>query len=206
MTESTVFVVDDDEAVRGGLRVLLQSVGLGVETYASAQEFLAAYSPDQPGCLVLDIRMPGMGGLDLQQELARRGIELPIIFLTGHADVPAAVRALKAGAMDFMEKPFNGQALLDLIQQAIRRDVGARHKSAAESDAARRVAALTAREREVVELMVAGNANKVIAGDLSISERTVEFHRSRIMKKMHARSLAELISIMHAARSSPVKP
>jgi two-component system response regulator FixJ len=197
MIEPTVFVVDDDEAVRGGLQQLLQTIGLNVRTYASADEFLASYRPGQPGCLVLDIRMPGMGGLDLQGQLAKQGIQLPIIFLTGHGDVPAAVRALKAGAMDFLEKPFNSQVLLDLIQQAIRRDADARTRVAEESKVTRRLTTLTAREREVLDMMTGGKANKVIAMELGISERTVEFHRGKIMKKMQARSLAELINMVH---------
>ena len=208
MTVPTVFVVDDDEAVRGGLKTLLQSIGLRVQVYASAQDFLAGYHPEAPGCLVLDIRMPGMGGLDLQERLAQQGVRLPIIFLTGHGDVPAAVRALKAGAMDFLEKPFNSQVLLDRVQQAILRDAEARSRSAEESRIADRLATLTAREHEVLHMLIAGKANKVIAMDLEISERTVEFHRGKIMKKMQARSLAELINMVHtpALGSDPRTP
>lgn len=202
MMEPTVFVVDDDEAVRGGLQQLLQTIGLNVQTYASADEFLASYRPGQAGCLVLDIRMPGMGGLDLQEQLARQGIQLPIIFLTGHGDVPAAVRALKGGAMDFLEKPFNSQVLLDLIQQAIRRDADTRTRVAEELEVTRRLTTLTEREREVLDMMTGGKANKVIAMELGISERTVEFHRGKIMKKMQARSLAELINMVHMPASS----
>lgn len=196
--EPTVFVVDDDEAVRGGLRRLMESVGLNVETYGSAQEFLSDCDPDRQGCLVLDVRMPGMGGLDLQDQLGKQGIRLPVIILTGHADVAAAVRALKAGAMDFIEKPFNSQALLDRIQQAIQHDAKARRQSAEESQIGQRLARLTSREKEVMQMMVAGKANKVIAIDLGISERTVEFHRANIMKKLQARTLAELIHMSHA--------
>lgn len=208
MTTPTVFVVDDDEAVRGGLKQLLQSVGLRVQVYASAQDFLASYHLDAPGCLVLDIRMPGMGGLDLQERLAQQDIRLPIIFLTGHGDVPAAVRALKAGAMDFLEKPFNSQVLLDRIQQAISRDAEARSRSAEESLIVHRLATLTAREREVLDMMIGGKANKVIAMDLDISERTVEFHRGKIMRKMQARSIAELINMVRtpALGSDPRTP
>ena len=195
--EPTVFVVDDDEAVRGGLRRLVEAVGLNVETYGSAQQFLDSYHPEQHGCLVLDIRMPGMGGLDLQAQLAKRGVQLPVIILTGHADVPMAVRALKAGAMDFIEKPFNSQALLDRIQQAIKQDAEARRQSVEESRIAQRLARLTSREKEVMQMMVVGKANKVIAIDLGISERTVEFHRANIMKKMQSRTLAELIHMIH---------
>ena len=196
MTDATVFVVDDDQAVRDSLQQLLQAVGLRVQTYASARDFLLAYRPDTPGCLVLDIRMPGMGGLDLQAQLVQQGVQLPIIFLTGHGDVPAAVRALKAGAMDFLQKPVNSQSLLDLVQQAIRRDGEARAQSAEKSEIVRRLATLTPREREVLDKMVVGKANKVIAVELAISERTVEFHRGKIMKKMCARSLAELVNMV----------
>ncbi len=196
--EPTVFVVDDDEAVRGGLRRLMESVGLNVETYGSAQEFLSDCDPNRRGCLVLDIRMPGMGGLDLQDQLGKQGIRLPVIILTGHADVAAAVRALKAGAMDFIEKPFNSQVLLDRIQQAIQHDAKARRQSAEESQIGQRLARLTSREKEVMHMMVTGKASKVIAIDLSISERTVEFHRANIMKKLQARTLAELIHMSHA--------
>lgn len=196
MTDATVFVVDDDQAVRDSLQQLLQAVGLRVQTYASARDFLLAYRPDTPGCLVLDIRMPGMGGLDLQAQLIEQGVQLPIIFLTGHGDVPAAVRALKAGAMDFLQKPVNSQSLLDLVQQAIRRDGEARVQSAEKSEMVRRLETLTPREREVLDRMVAGKANKVIAVELAISERTVEFHRGKIMKKMCARSLAELVNMV----------
>ncbi len=203
MTDATVFVVDDDQAVRDSLQQLLQAVGLRVQTHASALDFLAAYRPDTPGCLVLDIRMPGMGGLDLQAQLVQEGMQLPIIFLTGHGDVPAAVRALKAGAMDFLQKPVNSQSLLDLVQQAIRRDAETRATSAEQAEITRRLETLTAREREVLDMMVAGKANKVIAVELAISERTVEFHRGKIMRKMHARSLAELVNIVNALRTGP---
>ena len=197
MTDATVFVVDDDRAVRDGLQQLLQAVGLRVQTYGSARDFLAAYQADIPGCLVLDIRMPGMGGLDLQARLVQEGVRLPIIFLTGHGDVPAAVRALKGGAMDFLQKPINSQSLLDLVQQAIQRDAETRVTSAKEAKIMRRLSALTTREREVLDMLVTGKANKVIAVELAISERTVEFHRSKIMKKMRARSLVELVGMVN---------
>ncbi len=197
-SEPTVFVVDDDEAVRGGLQRLVEAVGLNVEPYASAQEFLDSYHPEQHGCLVLDIRMPGMGGLDLQEQLAKKGIRLPVIILTGHADVPLAVRALKGGAIDLIEKPFNSQVLLDRIQQAIQQDAERQRQSAEESQISQRLARLTSREKQVMQMMVTGKASKVIAIDLSISERTVEFHRANIMKKLQARTLAELIHMSHA--------
>jgi len=195
-TQITVFVVDDDRAVRDSLALLVQSVGLEVETFAGAREFLDAYRPDRPGCLITDIRMPGMSGLDLQERLTEDGYHIPVIVLTGFGDVPAAVRALKGGAVDFVEKPFNPQALLDLVQQAIARDTELREQAAREADVAERVALLTPREQEVMALVVAGKANKVVAIDLAISERTVELHRGRIMKKMQARSLAELMRIV----------
>ena len=189
----TVFVVDDDRAVRESLALLVQSVGLEVETFAGAGEFLDAYRPDRRGCLITDIRMPGMSGLELQERLTEDGYHIPVIVLTGFGDVPAAVRALKGGAVDFVEKPFNPQALLDLVQQALVRDTELREQAAREADLAERMALLTPREREIMALVVAGKANKVIAIDLSISERTVELHRGRIMKKMQARSVAELM-------------
>ena len=192
----TVFVVDDDRAVRESLALLVQSVGLEVETFAGAGEFLDAYRPDRRGCLITDIRMPGMSGLELQERLTEDGYHIPVIVLTGFGDVPAAVRALKGGAVDFVEKPFNPQALLDLVQQALVRDTELREQAAREADLAERMALLTPREREIMALVVAGKANKVIAIDLSISERTVELHRGRIMKKMQARSVAELMRIV----------
>ena len=192
----TVFVVDDDRAVRDSLALLVNSVGLEAETFASAQEFLDAYRPERRGCLITDIRMPGMSGLELQEKLSADDIRIPVIVLTGHGDVPAAVRALKGGAVDFVEKPFNPQALLDLIQQAIARDVEIREVAAQGAQVAERKALLTPREHEVMGLVVAGKANKVIAIELAISERTVELHRGRIMKKMQARSLAELMRMV----------
>ena len=192
----TVFVVDDDRAVRESLALLVQSVGLEVETFAGAGEFLDAYRPDRRGCLITDIRMPGMSGLELQERLTEDGYHIPVIVLTGFGDVPAAVRALKGGAVDFVEKPFNPQALLDLVQQALVRDTELREQAAREADLAERMALLTPREGEIMALVVAGTANKVIAIDLSISERTVELHRGRIMKKMQARSVAELMRIV----------
>jgi len=194
--EITVFVVDDDQAVRDSLALLVQSVGLEVETFASAKDFLDAYRPDRRGCLITDIRMPGMSGLELQEQLYSDGYHIPVIVLTGFGDVPAAVRALKGGAVDFVEKPFNPQALLDLVQQAIVLDAEIREQAAHQARLAERMALLTPREQEVMALVVAGKANKVIAIDLSISERTVELHRARIMKKMRARSLAQLMRMV----------
>ena len=191
--DPTVFVVDDDPAMRDSLCWLLQSVDLHVETYPSADAFLAAYDPGRPGCLVLDVRMPGMSGLNLQDELRTRHIRLPIIMLSGHAEVPTAVRALKAGAIDFMEKPFSDELLLDRIRQAIDLDREQREAEARRTAVAARYALLTPREREVMELVTAGKANKVIAADLGLSPKTVEVHRAAVMDKMRADSVADLV-------------
>ena len=193
--EPTVFVVDDDRAMRESLSWLLDSVGLRVRSYANAGDFLAEHDPAQPGCLVLDVRMPGMSGLDLQAELARRGVELPTIVITGHAEVSMAVRAVKAGAIDFIEKPFSDQLLLDRVRQALEIDLEAREVRRRHEDARRRLATLTAREREVLNLVVAGKANKEIASALGVSPKTVEVHRAHVMSKMCVDSLAELIRV-----------
>ena len=193
--EPTVFVVDDDRAMRESLSWLLDSVGLRVRSYATAADFLAEHDPAQPGCLVLDVRMPGMSGLDLQSELASRGVELPTIVITGHAEVSMAVRAVKAGAIDFIEKPFSDQLLLDRVRQALEVDLEAREVRRRREDARRRLATLTAREREVLDLVVAGKANKEIASALGVSPKTVEVHRAHVMSKMCVDSLAELIRL-----------
>jgi two-component system, LuxR family, response regulator FixJ len=193
--EPTVFVVDDDRAMRESLSWLLDSVGLHVRSYATAADFLADHDPAQPGCLVLDVRMPGMSGLDLQAELARRGVELPTIVITGHAEVSMAVRAVKSGAIDFIEKPFSDQLLLDRVRQALEMDRQAREVRSRREDARRRLATLTAREREVLNLVVAGRANKEIASALGVSPKTVEVHRAHVMSKMCVDSLAELIRV-----------
>jgi two-component system, LuxR family, response regulator FixJ len=197
--DPTVFVVDDDPAMRQSLRWLIESVNVAVETYATAQDFLAAYDPDRPGCLVLDVRMPGMGGLDLQAELARREIEVPVIIITGYAEVPTAVRALKSGALDFIEKPFSDQLLLDRIQQAIASDRQARVRRHERATLAARVAQLTPREREVMQLVVAGSSNREIAAELGLSVKTVEVHRARVMEKMKVDSLADLVRLVLSA-------
>ncbi|MFO7303955.1 MAG: response regulator FixJ [Gammaproteobacteria bacterium] len=192
----TIFVVDDDAAVRDALKLLLRSVGQAVETFASAQEFLDAYSEDRPGCLVLDIRMPGMSGLELQQKLNEKHSILPIIFITGHGDVPMAVEAMQAGAVDFIQKPFRDQDLIDRINQALEKDSMNRAALSERNDIRRRLETLTPREREVLDLVVRGKANKVIAGDLKLSQRTVEIHRARVMEKMQASSLAHLVRMV----------
>jgi len=197
-----VHVVDDDEAVRESLRLLIRSMGLPVRTYASGAEFLGVWSDDPPGCLVLDIRMPGMSGLDLQQQLNARHSILPIIFITGHGDVPMAVEAMQAGALDFIQKPFRDQDLLDRIGQALERDAANRRLLVEHNALRARLESLTPRETQVLRLVVAGRANKVIAGDLNLSQRTVEIHRSRVMEKMRAQSLAQLVRMVLAAESS----
>jgi len=192
----TIFVVDDDLAVRDALKLLLRSVGQSVETYGAGQEFLEAYSEDRPGCLVLDIRMPGMSGLELQQKLNEKHSILPIIFITGHGDVPMAVEAMQAGAVDFIQKPFRDQDLIDRINQALEKDTSNRAALGERNDIRRRLETLTPREREVLDLVVHGKANKVIAGDLKLSQRTVEIHRARVMEKMQASSLAHLVRMV----------
>jgi FixJ family two-component response regulator len=191
--EATVFVVDDDPAVRDSVIWLLESVGLRVESFASAQAFLDCYEPSHPGCLLLDLRMPGMSGLELQQRLAARQALLPILFITGHGDVPTAVRALQSGAIDFILKPFNDQALLDRVQRALADDARRRERLAHRAEIAARLDSLTPRESEVMRRVVEGKANKVVGLELGISEKTVEVHRSNVMQKMQARSLADLI-------------
>jgi two-component system, LuxR family, response regulator FixJ len=199
-----VFVVDDDPAMRDSLRWLIESTGLQVETFADAQTFLGRIRPDVPGCLVLDVRMPGLSGLDLQTELARRGIGLPTIVVTGHAEVPMAVRAVKAGAIDFIEKPFSDQLLLDRVRQGIEMDHREREGRARRGEVLRRMGLLTQREREVLDLVVAGRANKEIAATLHLSPKTVEVHRAHVMDKMQASSVAELVRLaLFAQAGSP---
>ena len=192
-TEPTVYVVDDDDAVRDSLMDLVDSVGLKAEEFASAQAFLDSYDEKRPGCLVLDIRMPGMSGLDLQDRLSEVGSVLPIIFITGHGDVPMAVRAMQRGAVDFIQKPFRDQELLDRINIALEKGNQSFAVQEQVEEFASRVGTLTQREREVMEMIVNGKANKVIAVDLGLSQRTVELHRARVMEKMKARTLADLV-------------
>ena len=191
-----MYVVDDDEAVRDSLKLLLESVDLLCQTFASAMDFLGSHDPEQHSCLVADIRMPGMSGLDLQDELNRRSSTIPILFITGHGDVPMAVDAMKSGAIDFIQKPFRDQDLLDRIHEALARDEERREDNREISDIRARMAKLTARETEVMHRVVKGQANKVIALDLGVSQRTVEIHRARVMQKMGARSLAELVRMV----------
>lgn len=191
----TIFVVDDDEAVRNALSLLIRSVGLGVETYASAQEFAQAYDPARPGCLVLDVRMPGMTGPELQEQLSRHQVHIPIIIITGHGDVPTAVRAVQKGAIDFIQKPFDDHVLLSRIEQAIALDAERRREQAKYADTETRIARLTPREREVMDLLVTGKGNKEIAFELGLSRKTVDIHRAHIMLKLGIDSLADLLRI-----------
>jgi FixJ family two-component response regulator len=188
-----VFVVDDDPSIREALDSLLRSVGLGVKTFASARDFLASKRPDVPSCLVLDVQLPGLNGLDLQRELAKAEVQIPIIFITGHGDIPMSVRAIKAGAAQFLTKPFRAQELLDAIQQCIERDRAAREQRSQVDDLRQRYDSLTSREREVMALVASGLLNKQIAVELGLSEITIKVHRAKVMQKMQAKSLAELV-------------
>jgi len=198
-SEPTVFIVDDDPSVLKGLCLLVKSVKLNVETYSSAQEFLDSYNPDRPGCLLIDMRMPGISGLELQKILQSRNILIPTIIITGYAEVTDAVQAMKKGAIDFIEKPFNGQYLLDQIHKGIAEDAQIRKKQAQQQVVSARLALLTPREREVMDLVIAGKANKVIALELGLSMKTVEFHRAHMMKKMKVDSVAELVDLFISA-------
>ena len=192
---STVYVVDDDPAMRSSLRWLIESVGLIVRTCASANEFLRTYQPNDPGCVVLDVRMPGMSGLELQAELAARKIYIPILIITAYAEVPLAVRAMQAGAFDFIEKPFSDQTLLDRIRAAVTHDEAARRRRASRADVIVRLRLLTGRERDVLDRVVTGKSNKLIASELELSTKTVEVHRAHLMEKLKVDSLADLIRL-----------
>lgn len=203
MTQQTplVYIVDDDEAVRAGLRVLLASAGLDSRGYGNALEFLDVVAPEHDGCLLLDVRMPGLSGLDLHERLIAKGVTLPVIILTGHGDVPMAVRALKRGAFDFIQKPFNDQFLLDRINAALLCDSQRRGQQREAAALRNRLARLTSREREVMRHLVRGEANKVIAAELGISERTIELHRARCMEKLDCRSVVQLVHLVLRAES-----
>ena len=194
-SQTSVFVVDDDQAMRNSLKWLIESVGMKVETFASADEFIRNYYPGRAGCLLLDVRMPGMSGLELQEHFLEHQINIPIIIITGHGDVPMAVRAMKSGAVDFIEKPFNDELLLESIRNALNYDQQLRTAQSERAEIAARLAQLTPREHEVMEMVTDGRANKEIANTLGVSAKTVEAHRARVMEKMEARSLAELVKM-----------
>jgi FixJ family two-component response regulator len=191
--ESIVYIIDDDPLYRSSTERLVRSVGFSVLGFKSAKDFLGSQRSDVPSCLLLDVRMPGLSGLDLQQELSEAGVELPIIFVTGYGDIPMSVQAIKAGAIEFLTKPFRDQVLLDAIAQAIERDRAARDQRARNADLRQRYESLSPREREVFRGVVAGMLNKQIAAEIATTERTVKFHRGQIMRKMQVRSLAELV-------------
>jgi FixJ family two-component response regulator len=203
--DAIVFVVDDDVSVREGLEGLIRSAGLRAETYASAQEFLARPLADLPSCLVLDVRLPGLSGLDLQKRMAEAHLEIPIIFITGHGNVPAAVQAMKAGALEFLTKPFTDRDLLEAIQQAIKRDRAARRHQAEMRELRGRYESLTPREREVMELVVSGLLNKQVAAGLGTSMVTVKIQRGQVMRKMQADSLADLVRMSQSLGIRRVK-
>jgi FixJ family two-component response regulator len=196
----TVYVVDDDASTRELLSWLMKREGLEVQTFAEARAFLESYSPDAPGCLILDLNMPGMSGLDLQQNLNAAGVSIPVVFLSGRADVPNAVRAVKEGAIDFIEKPFDYKQVASLVRECIARDARGREERQARRASVQRFAQLTQREREVLDLVVAGKTNRDIADALDISVKTVEAHRSSLMEKVDAQSVAELVQAALAAR------
>ena len=199
--EPTIFAVDDDAAITSTIVQLGKLIGLRVETFASAQEFLDSFDPSRPGCLVLDVRMPGMSGLELQRRLLSDGIEMPSIMLSGHADVPMAVDAMATGALTFLEKPFRVQILCDHIQRAIKLDVENRTIRESRVDLENRLSSLTDKEREVVDLLIVGKTNKAIAAELGLSRRAVEDRRARVMKKLNLRTVAELVELVAATRA-----
>lgn len=196
--EGTVFVVDDDRALRESLQRLMESVGLPVETYANAEDYLNHCDRSRPGCLILDIRMPGMDGLDLQQKLADDKIAIPVIIISGHGNVEKAVRAMKAGAVDFIKKPYKGHVLLERVREALEQDARLRREKGARAEVAARVARLTPREREVMRLLAAGKSSKQIAYDLHLSRKTVDVHRGHVMTKMQVDSLVELARLVNS--------
>ena len=199
-TEAMVFVVDDDQYVCESLVSLIRSAGLGVTTFASAQQFLDSSRASVPSCLVLDVKLPGLSGMDLQKRLAEVNIDIPIVFITGHGDIPMSVRAMKAGAVEFLTKPFRDQDLLEAIAQALKQDRAARERQAEMSDLLRRYESLTPREREVMQLVVSGLLNKQIAARLHTSEITIKVHRGQVMQKMEAESLADLVKLSEMIR------
>jgi len=205
-SESTVFVVDDNASMRESLCFLLQSVGLACQTFATAEEFLAAYEPQQAGCLVLDLRMPGMGGLALQDELNRRGVYIPIIFVTAYGEVSTAVRALKGGAVEFLEKPFDDQTLVDQVRDALALDQQQREAAARRVRAVLLLERLSPRQRQVMDLIVDGKSNKLIADTLNIREKAVEVHRAQLMRKLKVNTVAGLLQLAHDSQEPTGKP
>lgn len=202
MTDTAVvFVVDDDASVRSSLKFLISTVGLHVETFDSAEAALQKLTPDAPACLVLDVRLRGLSGLDLQAELAARNCQVPIVFITGHGDIPMSVRAMKAGAVEFLTKPFRDQDLLDAVRVALERDRARREQEKEITDLQQRFDSLTSREREVISMVVAGKLNKQIADQLGTAENTIKVHRSRAMDKMHAQSVADLVRMIEKLKS-----
>jgi len=199
---ATVFIIDDDVGVRESIKDLVDSVGLHAESFATAQEFLSSERPRGPSCLVLDVRLPGISGLDLQQELRRVGVRIPIIFITGHADIPMTVKAMKSGAVEFLTKPFRDQDLLDVIQRALNRDSVVRERQRQLAGLKERYAGLSARQREVMGLVVSGLLNKQIAAELGASETTIKIHRGHVMQKMQAKSLPELVRMADKLKDS----
>lgn len=193
---SIVYIVDDESAVRDSLGLFISSMGLSVKSYISAEDFLNNYSPALPGCLILDVRMPGMSGLDLQQEILKKQITLPIIFISGHAEIPDSAKAFRAGAIDFLEKPFDNGVLMERIVEAINKDIADRKQRLVQSEIQRRINRLTDREKEVLQLIVGNHSNKEVARILDISHRTIDVHRARIMEKMEAENLTELLTLV----------
>ena len=203
--DPVIFVIDDDLSMRATLSDVMRSVGLDVQTFASAQDFLGSKLPDAPACLVLDVRLPGQSGLDLHRVLRESGVELPVVFISGHSDVQMSVRAMKAGAVDFLAKPFRDQDLLDAVHEGVERDRARRGRAVKAAELQERFRSLTERERQIMALVVAGHPNKQIAGNLGLAEVTVKAHRQQIMHKMKARSLPELVRMATGLRDAAVK-